>query len=110
MQAVAACMAIIWHVQVAIGLKFWALENPLGLLRHFLGRPEFTFKQWQYGDGREKPTDVWGWFNNPKPTVADRPLDFERWGSERVQDGFDRAAVRAMTPKGFANAFYKANR
>lgn len=111
MQTVEACMQIIWHVRSANkGLKFWALENPTGYLRQFLGRPSFSFKQWQFGDGREKPTDLWGYFNQPTPTVRTRPESFTEWGKERVQDGLDRAAVRAMTPQGFARAFMEANK
>lgn len=112
MQTVRACMEIIWHVQTMNGgtLHFWALENPVGMLRRFLGRPEFSFKQWQFGDGRNKPTDVWGRFKNPVATVESPPSDIPEWGKELVQGKYDRAAVRAMTPQGFAQAFYKANK
>lgn len=112
LQTVTACLQIIWHVQAASkGLKFWALENPVGLLRRFLGRPQFSFKQWEYGDGRDKPTDVWGFFDTPRKTVKVRPEgEFAIWGNERVVDGLDRAAIRAMTPRGFARAFKEANK
>lgn len=113
MQTVKPCLDIIWHVQAMQGgaLGFWALENPVGMLRRFLGRPEFSFRQWQFGDGRDKPTDVWGRFKNPTSTVKVRPdVEPERWGNERVHDGLDRAAVRAMTPQGFARAFFEANK
>lgn len=109
LQTVNACMDIIHHVQAYGKLQFWALENPRGLLRRFLGRPPLTFMQWQYGDGRDKPTDLWGFYNTPRPTSTIRPTDIKDWGGERVKDGYDRAAVRAMTPEGFARAFYKAN-
>lgn len=112
MATVEACMRLIWHVQAYKDgkLQFWAIENPVGLLRRFLGRPQFSFKQWEYGDGRDKPTDIWGFFNHPRKVVKERPDVPPRWGSERVRDGLDRAAIRAMTPKGFAEQFYKANR
>lgn len=112
MAPVDACMRIIWHAQAHQGgkLKFWALENPVGILRRFLGRPHFSFKQWEFGDGRDKPTDIWGYFNEPTKTVKVRPESFPTWGNERVRDGLDRAAIRAMTPRGFADQFYKANR
>lgn len=112
MATVESCLRIIWHVQACQNgkLQFWALENPIGLLRRFLGRPEFSFRQWEYGDGRDKPTDIWGFFNEPRKTVKVRPDIPPRWGNERVRDGLDRAAVRAMTPQGFAQAFFKANK
>jgi len=111
MVAVDACLRIIWHIQAHGKLTFWALENPVGMLRRFLGRPQFSFKQWEYGDGRDKPTDVWGWFNHPRKTIEIRPNEeMPKWGNERVRDGLDRAAIRAMTPEGFARAFYEANK
>ncbi len=112
MATVEACLRIIWHVQAQQNgkLAFWALENPVGMLRRFLGRPEFSFRQWEYGDGREKPTDIWGFFNRPRKVTNLRPDKFTRWGNERVRDGLDRAAVRAATPQGFARAFFEANK
>lgn len=111
MSTVHSCLRIIWHVQAYQGgkLQFWALENPVGFLRRFLGRPQFSFKQWEYGDVRDKPTDLWGFFNEPRKLVKVRPTIPPRWGNERVRDGLDRAAVRAMTPEGFAIQFFKAN-
>jgi hypothetical protein len=29
------------------GLKFWALENPINLVRRYLGPPVLTFRQWE---------------------------------------------------------------
>lgn len=110
MQTVESCMRIIWAVQSKTKIGFWVLENPLGYLRRFLGIPRYTFKQWQFGDGREKPTDLWGYFTNPVPTVDIKPIYQEPWGNESGHDGYDRAAVRAITPQGFATAFYKANK
>jgi hypothetical protein len=53
--------------------KFWLLENPRGMLRKLeFMRPyeRYTVTYCQYGDERQKPTDVWGrmplsW--NPRP-------------------------------------------
>ena len=133
MELVQACLRIIWETQKHTKLAFWALENPRGLLRRFLGRPYYTFEQWQYGEQTVKPTDVWGWFNKPAPTVKVKPecpttrfpngrANARDWGkvnypneySEYMNklDGYDakRAAARAITPAGFAEAFYKANK
>jgi site-specific DNA-cytosine methylase len=60
--AVNACTGIIQYCRLYCGLKFWALENPAGYLRQFLGVPPFTFEQWEFGGKRRKPTDVWGVF------------------------------------------------
>ena len=125
LQVIEACLKIIWQCRIQGTLKFWALENPVGYLRQFLGRPEFTFKQWQFGENRIKRTDIWGYFNNPIPTVKKPPLDLMRlspkgrynsrdWSRipqpEYIHQKLDRAALRAITPPGFARAFFKANR
>jgi hypothetical protein len=73
METIRACMEIIWHCQTYGKLKFWALENPDGLLYRFLGRPPFKFEQWQFGGAIEKPTCLWGMFNAPVPTVTVKP-------------------------------------
>jgi len=73
MKIVKACMDIIWAVRLHGSLKFWALENPRGLLRQFLGVPHYTFEQWQFGGSKRKATDIWGYFNDPTPTVKIPP-------------------------------------
>jgi len=127
MMVVDACVKIIWKCRLSGSLKFWTLENPVGFLRQFLGRPHFTFEQWQFGEPLVKKTDIWGYFNEPRPTVKERPADIVRlishrknaacWTTcyEKVPDWYngpklDRAARRAITPPGFAEAFFKANR
>lgn len=40
--------------------RFWVLENPRGMLRTVLGRPQATITQCQYGRSYMKPTDLWG--------------------------------------------------
>lgn len=120
---VKACLEIIWHCRTYGDLKFWALENPVGFLRQFLGIPAYQFEQWQFGESRVKRTDIWGYFNIPKPLVKDKPVKAFRghcaWGydfgptscpPEYAHLNLDRAALRAITPPGFAEAFYKANK
>ncbi len=76
MECVRACLDRIWTAMEVISptknkkpftLKFWALENPyFGLLKNFLGKPAFTFDPWEFGDGYQKRTALWGNFNEPK--------------------------------------------
>ena len=120
-----ACLQIIWTCRKRKRLAFWALENPVGFMRQFLGRPHFTFEQWQFGDWGIKPTDIWGYFKEPKATVKECPgllrvaygnkshgnlLSAPSCPPEYARMGLDRAAIRAITPPGFARAFFKANR
>ena len=120
MEVVSACLKLIWSARANNGLKFWALENPRGLLRQFLGNPAMTFQQWQYGDGISKYTDLWGYFNKPTPKVRQKPTILNshlagKWQSPTAPEEYkhlnlDRAGIRSITPTGFANAFYQANK
>ena len=48
MLCVEACMRIIWECQHRQRLAWWALENPFGMLRHWLGKPPLTFNPFDY--------------------------------------------------------------
>lgn len=111
-ETVSACLNIIWGCQFENRLKFWALENPRCILRRFLGRPTFRFEQWQYADWGIKPTDLWGYFNNPPKLVKFRPKGITKKypnGSVCFVGWSQSAEIRATTPAGFAKAFYEAN-
>lgn len=123
MALVLRCLEIIHECRYEGSLKFWALENPVGYLRQFLGRPPLTFDPCDYGDPHTKKTDLWGYYNAPKKNPV--PLTDEQKArlsinnrelptlpSEYVlPDNFSRqAARRSMTPQGFANAFFRANK
>jgi site-specific DNA-cytosine methylase len=131
MAPVKSCMRIIWEVQKHTALDFWALENPRGLLRRFLGIPHYTFEQWQFGGNKCKATDIWGYFKKPTPTVKEFPSDpgdddrtrthAADWTlcdyppeyvdyMNQFKGDAKRAAARAITPAGFAKAFFRANR
>lgn len=132
MEIVEACLHIIWRCRLSGSLQFWALENPVGFLRQFLGVPSYQFEQWQFGDCGIKPTDIWGYFRKPKQSVQKRPDDpyyvkqykngkknqfawaapaCPEWAKEYIAKQSDkRAALRAITPPGFAQAFFRANR
>lgn len=129
METVAACLQIIWQCRKQDKLAFWALENPRGLLRQFLGRPHFTFEHWEFDPDAQmyKPTDLWGYFNEPRPICSVRPtialqpsnngrkqcVAYDKYNINRAEYAdlkLSRAAIRAITPRGFADAFFKANR
>lgn len=139
MECVKACLEIIWHckeISQATGkktlpLKFWALENPYhGFLPQFLGKPAFTFDPWEFGDGYQKRTALWGHFNEPKKNPVamteeakakaktnSHPhtlgVKFDYLKSKDIHPEhfgkFDRQIRRSITPQGFAEAFFKSN-
>ncbi|MDR1148085.1 MAG: hypothetical protein LBK66_05585, partial [Spirochaetaceae bacterium] len=41
LETVNACLQIIQRCRIQNTLKFWAMENPVGYLRQFLGRPHY---------------------------------------------------------------------
>ena len=123
MKLVKACLDIIWRCRSREPLAFWALENPMGYLRQFLGKPALTFNPFEYGDTYTKKTDLWGYFNEPKK--APREMTPEEIAACKINsrklpdlpdgyclpDGWNvTAAKRSMTSAYFAKAFFKANR
>jgi hypothetical protein len=112
MEIVTACLNIIWDCRKLGNLKFWALENPIGYLRQFLGRPPLTFHPCDYGDPWTKKTDLWGYFNEPKKHPVQLTEDQRKRCSinnRELPAGKTLAERRAITPLGFAKAFFKAN-
>lgn len=105
--------------------KFWALENPVGTLSNYLGKPDFIFNPCDFGDSYTKKTALWGNFTPPLPLILgeNRAVEpeFVYCGKENKRmskqhyDAFrlpkeKRAEVRSITPLGFAQAFYEANK
>ena len=121
MEVVLACLHLIWKARMREKLVFWAMENPMGYLRQFLGKPPFHFDPWEFGEPWTKGTDIWGYFNFPvkKFKNIDEVMTTEQkakcsTNSRKLPSitditGSKQQARRAMTPQGFALAFYKAN-
>lgn len=129
MEIVNACLRIIEQCKP----KWWAMENPRGYLRKHIGNPALTFQPWEYGDPWTKATDIWGSYNVPvkqyknwddveKLPLYTRPgrgkpnfayLHKSAW-HDIPQLAYHKpetdAEFRAMTPPGFARAFFEANR
>ncbi len=128
MEIVNACLAIINKCKP----KFWAMENPTGYLRKYLGKPKMSFQPWEYGDAWTKRTDIWGNYNVPEKVYKDwkdvpkLPL-YIRPNREKPNFAFlhksaikdipqlseynpkTDAEFRAITPPSFAKAFFLAN-
>ena len=117
MEIVIACLKIIWECRYNNSLGFWCIENPMGYLRQFLGAPAFTFDPWEFGDRYTKKTDLWGYFNIPTKHPVDlnqQELALCATNSRKLPSisditGSRQADRRAITPPGFARAFFEAN-
>lgn len=104
-----ACLRII----TAVKPKWWALENPVGRLNHYLGEPSFYFQPCDYGDPYTKKTALWGDFTPPIGLFIER-ADWAVEATEgskmhRLPPSAERQALRSVTPAGFAQAFFIAN-
>lgn len=86
--------------------QWWALENPVGRLRTYLGEPTMAFDPADYGDPYTKRTLLWGRFNKPMMAPVEAVLGSAMW---KLPPSPDRQNKRSQTPKGFARAFYEAN-
>lgn len=81
MKCVRTCLNIIWScmevqqetAKKTLPLKFWALENPYyGFLKFFIGKPNFVFHPYEFGDGYKKLTALWGNFKLPKKMIEEK--------------------------------------
>ena len=96
------CLRIIYESNPV----FWVIENPVGKMKGFLGEPVHKFNPCDYGDPYSKKTYLWGRFNIPK---KDRVLMLSKNFIHGMPPSPDRQKLRAITPPGFAKAFFKAN-
>ena len=109
-----ACLMIVARTRP----KFWAVENPVGRMKRLLGFPDHIFNPCDYGDAYTKKTYLWGEFNIPEKnpvepvfvtdSVRGRKYSPIHWGTGGTSEKTKR--LRSMTPQGFAQAFYKANK
>lgn len=112
LEIVSACTRIILITRP----KFWCLENPKGYLHKWLGNVTAIFEPWQYGDNYQKKTCLWGDFNIPKKTKKLKPRGIVKFSMLKSKNIFPeyygkltRQERRAITPPGFARAFFEAN-
>lgn len=110
-----------------------------GRLKWFLGHPNFVFDPWEFGDAYKKRTALWGYFNRPIKThitisdvLSKEQIEKHKTNSQRLPKsdlllmseikalkGVNnqnywkqpklRQILRAITPAGFAKAFFEAN-
>lgn len=109
LSVVDACLRAVF----ACSPKWWAMENPTGRLRYYIGPAAYSFQPWWFGDNYTKRTWLWGKFNHPArsadavdPVLIGRPQCRDR---TTLLFGGRQKAERSKTPPGFARAFFKAN-
>lgn len=115
--------------------KFWVIENPAkGVLKQFLGTPDYQYEPWWYGSPWTKKTALWGEFKIPpriydkwedvpkinglytRPNRGKPSLAFMHKNHKRFIREFDYFEVdsdmefRSLCSQNFAKAFYEANK
>ena len=117
MSVVDACLRLV----AVCRPEWWALENPEGRIRDYLGEPAFKFDPCQFGvdEPWTKRTLLWGHFTPPLPLfaptarISTRPLAFGTKPGSRDRTtvlGSRNREARSATPIGFAKAFFEANK
>jgi len=102
LSVVDACLRIILMTKP----KWWALENPVGRLKDYLGPPVLIFDPCDFGDPYTKKTLLWGNFTAPKKL---RVSPIEGSKMHLIPGGKKQSERRSVTPAGFADAFFKVN-
>ncbi len=93
----------------------YMIENPVSTISTYWRKPDFTFNPCDYGGYLTPPDDAYTkrtclWTGNgfvmpeAKPV---RPVEGSRM--HHLGPSVNRAALRSMTPKGFAEAVFEAN-
>lgn len=118
-QAIRLVGHVLWLI-INLNPRFWVLENPRGMLRNVLGKPQITtfFASWQDWEERQdslkafhdvrkpsfKATDLWGVF--PEGIKWQKPKDWVKAprGSKVGTQGIKDKDLRAKIPYGLSFA------
>jgi hypothetical protein len=82
-----------------------ALENPVGLISTYYGKPEQYIQPWQFGHGEVKRTCLW--LENLPLLVPTNIVDGREARVHRAAPGPDRWKTRSRTYTGIADAMAK---
>jgi hypothetical protein len=105
--------------------RWWFIENPVGRLVHYLGKPKFIFNPCDFAGYLENPIDeaytkktcLWGEFRVPE---MKRIEPIEHGDGSRIHEPvvngkkigwntLEAKNIRSKTPIGFAKAFTEVN-
>ena len=105
LSVVDACLRLVLMLKPS----WWALENPQGYLKRWLGEPVLKFQPSEFGDPWTKRTWIWGNFTPLMYRVNAQPRRRLVGGKRNDPVLAETFEERARTPAGFAQAFYEAN-
>ena len=119
MELVGACFEAV----AILKPKCWLIENPMGRLRWFLGKPGMTIRQCDYGAPYEKKTDLWGniflpllegtkdakfWVFKEGHFNAKKPKPTPNFFIHGTSGSGNGKALRAKIPLGVSEAVYES--
>lgn len=104
-----------WLIETINPKYGWLIENPRGMLRKLSpisGLNRVTISYCQYGDTRQKPTDLWGTVPNWQPRTLCSPgsncHEAAPRGSRTGTQGLGKAKLRSMVPYEVSSDIRKA--
>ena len=112
----AKAIELVWQTLRIIDLcmpDFWVIENPISRIHTLvpeIGKPKMYFNPCDFGEPYTKKTALYGKFNTNlkmnkvEPTEGSKMHRLYGGKSERTKE------LRSVTPLGFAQAFYEANK
>ena len=81
----------------------WLMENPRGMLRKLIQDPTTTITLCQYGDFRQKPTDLWGTIDlgwkrcSPSDSCHEPAPRGAHTGTQRIRSPETRASMKVLS-------------
>lgn len=108
----AQCTLLIIELLLKPG-GFWTVENPVGRLHKLvpeIGIPKMYFNPCDFGDPYTKKTALYGHFNTNLQKTWVLPLEGSKMHTQYGGKSEKTKALRSVTPKGFSEAFFNANK
>lgn len=111
-----SCVDSVFRMVQLYKPKFWAIENPVGRLVKYIGKPKFYFNPFEFAghienwedEAYSKKTCLWGEFSEPEKNIKPNIHGSKMWAKYGGKS--DRTkTLRSKTPLGFAKAFVRAN-
>lgn len=92
---------------------WWAVEQPISRLHNLvpeMGSPRMYFDPCDFGDPYTKKTALYGNFNSNLRKTPVEPIEGSKMHLKYGGKSDRTKELRSVTPEGFAQAFYKANK
>ncbi len=109
--SVGMVLAVLFLVEL-LDPEWWVVENPISRIHNLvpeLGKPKMYFQPSDFGHPYTKRTALYGTFNTELLKTPVLPLFGSEMHNKYGGNSEKTKALRSVTPRGFAEAFFKAN-